>query len=396
MSNAHRALRVAFLDANVDAFYGGQRRMLVLMEGLHDAHEVLFVTTGAGALSERMELSGFKPSIIRASSLVNQFGGKLQQAGTVDLARTGLAVMRWSLRFGLWLRKNRIDVVVANDLRSLLLASLGARFSGTPAVWSVRDNVRHARWHGLAARLATKVVPVSEGAATVFTDTERASLGNKVMVIHNGVPVPQARADARRAIREELGISAEERTKVVTLVGMLTPRKGHADALSALASLRAEGNSEVLLVVVGDEPAGYSDFLASLKEQAQALRIEDRIRWLGFREDAIDIIAGSDLLILPSYNEGLPGVLIEALAVGVPVVAYDVAGANEIVDSGRTGTLVTVGDSQALAGAMGAWLGDDEGRRAAGHVARSVMAERFSVETYVERYEELLLAIVDG
>lgn len=393
MSDARRVLRIAFLDANVDAFYGGQRRMQVLMEGLRSTHEVFFVTTGTGALSERMESSGFVPSILPASPRVNQFGGKLQQAGIWELTRTASEVARWSLRFGGWLRKNHIDVVVANDLRSMLLASLGSRLSGVPTVWSVRDNVRQARWHGLAAKLATKVVPVSEGAATVFSDSERASLGEKVCVIHNGVPIPQPRSDARKALREELGVSAAERTKIVALVGMLTPRKGHADALSALSHLREEGNDEVLLAVVGDEPAGYSDFMGSLKEQATAYGIGDQIRWLGFREDAIDIIAGSDLLILPSYNEGLPGVLIEALGVGIPAVAYDVAGASEIVDSGRTGALVPSGDVPALARAMQTWLGDDNRRREAGQISSSIMAERFSVATYVNRYEKLLLAV---
>jgi len=157
--------------------------------------------------------------------------------------------------------------------------------------------------------------------------------------------------------------------------------------------MMAAGGASPQLVVVGDEPAGYTGYRASLRVLAEDLGITDRVHWLGFREDAIDLIAGSDLLVLPSYNEGLPGVLIEALTLGIPVVSYDSAGAEEIVDQGRTGSIVPVGDIGALSEALRFWLSNQGYRVEAGIIGKRSMRDRFSVQTYGEEYERLLRAV---
>lgn len=368
--------------------------MLLLIAGLRVNHAVQLITTGSGVLSERARSIGVMVTTLRVPDRLNRYGGELRTTGVFGLAASGRALGGWSVRFGAWLRESRADVLVVNDLRSLLLASIGARLACVPIVWSVRDDNRQGRWHPIGARLAAKIVLVSHGTRKVFTERELAWASKKMSVIHNGIPFPQPLPEARKILRRQLGFALDNQAPVVIHVGMLAERKGHADLFKAVADDEQLKKLNVHVVIVGDEPIGHLGHASHLKSLANSLGIADRVHWLGYREDAVDLIAGSDLLVLPSFNEGLPGVLIESLAVGVPVVAYKVAGAEEIVDSGRTGAIVPVGDVGELATAIANWLTDDALRAEAARVAPTIMHERFSLERYVREYEQVLQGTV--
>ena len=386
-------MRIAFVDANVHAFYGAQRRMIVLATGLQNRHDVTLVTTGHGALAERAAHQRLRVAVLPAAARVNRFGGSVLASRGIDRVATLAGAATWSARCALWLRRQRIHVVVANDVRSCLLAGVAARLAQRPIVWSVRDDVRAGRWHGVSARLATRVVTVSDGVQTVFTPDERRALGDRLLTIYNGVPLPEPRADARAWLRREVGQRSDDERPIVALVAMLTPRKGHADAVRALAALRARGLAARLLAV-GDAPEGYASYQGEVTALADQVGVSDAVHWMGFRRDALDVMAGADLVVLPSSNEGLPGVLIEALGVGVPVVTYACAGADEIVRDGLTGSIVPVGDVDALATAMADWLRDPVLRAEAGRLGRRDVRARFDVDAYVAAYEALLHGIV--
>lgn len=388
-------LRIALVDANLHAYYGAQRRLFILASGLARDHDVTLVTTGPGVLADRAREQGVSVSVLPASAYVNRFGGAVLASRGTDRFVTVAAATAWTMRFARWVHRQRIDVVVANDVRSCLLAGVGARMALRPVVWSVRDDLRAGRWHGVAARIAHRVVAVSNGVRKVFTEAEQRTLGDRLVTIYNGIPVPEPRSDARTWLRREVVTGSTDDGLIVALVGMLTPRKGHVDAVRAVAALRWRYGLEVTLVAVGDAPQGYASYQAHVTALAEELGVAEAMCWAGYRSDAIDVMAGADLVVLPSSNEGLPGVLVEALGVRVPVVTYDSAGADEIVCDQVTGSVVPVGDVDALARAMVGWLSDPRAREQAGRRGYEDVRARFSVDSYVMAYDELLRSAVD-
>lgn len=144
--------------------------------------------------------------------------------------------------------------------------------------------------------------------------------------------------------------------KIIVCVGRLSPEKGQSGLLEAFASVRAK-HPEVSLVLAGDGPDR-----SGLEETAKTLGVEDAVKFVGrlTEEEALAEIARSNVLVLPSFMEGLPIVLMEAMAIGVPVVASRVAGIPELVVDGKTGLLFTPSNWDELGNCMDRLLRDDK------------------------------------
>ncbi|OQA41469.1 MAG: 2-deoxystreptamine glucosyltransferase [Chloroflexi bacterium ADurb.Bin325] len=164
----------------------------------------------------------------------------------------------------------------------------------------------------------------------------------------------------------------------VGIVGRLMPQKGHAFLLQAVARL-AEAHP-IDLLVVGSGPLD-----ADLQAQAAALGIAERVHFLGHRRDVAAILAHLDLLVSASLWEGLPGAVLEAMVVGVPVIATDVSGSREVVLPGQTGLLAPPGRGDALADALAYAIGHPADMEAMARRAAELVG-RFSVEEMAQAY----------
>lgn len=169
---------------------------------------------------------------------------------------------------------------------------------------------------------------------------------DRVFFVH-GVGVPVERFEAklpaseREEIKGELGVP--ERARVAVVIGELTGTKNQEQILSAWPLVLKAVPHACLLVVGDGSRRGY------LQRLSRRLGVEDRVKFLGFRNDVERIIALAEVVILTSRREGLPRAILEAMATGKPVVATDVRGTRELVVHGKTGFLVEVGDIEATA-----------------------------------------------
>jgi glycosyltransferase involved in cell wall biosynthesis len=212
----------------------------------------------------------------------------------------------------------------------------------------------------LVAARATKAIAVSAG---VGRDLQaRGYPASKVVVIHNPLPPRMASAQQPYAWQEELQAMGEG--PVVATAGRLVPVKDHRTLLQAFALLRAKRPAR--LIIFGEGPLG-----SELRAQAQQLGIGGAVLFAGYVNDPCACYSAADLFVLSSTSEGFGNVLVEAMEAGVPVVSTDAPhGPREILDNGRYGTLVPVGDATAMAEAMDEMLdhptpADDLKRRAA-------------------------------
>jgi glycosyltransferase involved in cell wall biosynthesis len=203
-------------------------------------------------------------------------------------------------------------------------------------------------------------------------------------VILNGMdPLPGAGGTDGAAKRRELGWTAGR--PVVGAIARLHRQKGVAHLIRAAARV-LETRSEVLFAVVGDGPQGQK-----LREEARALGLGEAFVFLGERTDAAAILAGFDLFVLPSLWEGLPFVLIEAAALGRPIIASAVDGVPEVITDSVTGILVPPADPAALASAILRLLEDRELAGRLGARARALIPPRFPLRRMIEQTEALYL-----
>ena len=175
--------------------------------------------------------------------------------------------------------------------------------------------------------------------------------------------------------------------KAIVCVGRLSPEKGQAGLLEAFASVRTK-HPEASLVLAGDGPDR-----SNLEETAKELGIGDAVTFVGrlTEEEAMAEIARSDALVLPSFMEGLPIVLMEAMAIGVPVVASRIAGIPELVEDGKTGLLFTPSDWEELGDCMDRLLSDNKLRAAITEQAKTRVLDEFDGRKSATKLAGILL-----
>ncbi|HEX4954136.1 MAG TPA: glycosyltransferase family 4 protein [Thermoanaerobaculia bacterium] len=304
-------------------------------------------------------------------------------------------------------RRERITLVHAHTPKAAFLGQIAARLAGVPVVVDTLHGIPvtdHAPpWARTLVFAALRLGALCSHRILVqgredFEAILAAGVAppEKVRLLGNGIDLSSFQperydAEARRAKREELRIPAG--VPVVTFIGRLTVSKGFDQFLGA-ARLVSDAGFEAVWLVVGEPDLATHDPLGA--PLAEKLGIAERCRFLGWREreEIPALLAVSDLLVLPSAREGFPRAVMEASAMGVPVVASDVRGCREAVVAGETGLLVPFGDVPALGAAIAGLLADPARRRALGEGGRRLAVAEMDQQRVFTRvkaaYRELL------
>jgi len=291
------------------------------------------------------------------------------------------------------LRRERADLLVCHGYKADVIGWVAARRVGIPVIAVSRGWTAHTlkvrAYEALDRRMLRRmdaVVCVSAGQAAKVARTRIAR--DRLHVIHNSVDPARFRngGAAGRAMLE--GLFSSPRSAIIAGVGRQSPEKGF-DQLVDAARLLVRDDDRVGIVLVGDGPDR-----PMLEALVRASRLESSVVFAGFRTDVDRLIPGADILAQSSHTEGLPNVVLEASAAGVPVVATDVGGTNEIIEDGVNGFLVPAADPPALARRLLDLVRSPDLRQQMGDRGRDLVRARFSFARQAAAYEELFTAIV--
>lgn len=297
-----------------------------------------------------------------------------------------------------WIRRRGVSIVHAHDFKSDALTILAAILTRAIPVTTVHGFIvlgpksrAYAKANLWMLRRMTRVLVVSEATKRFLVDQRVGE--SSIRVVRNCIVLGAYPFGYRSGVlKKDTGFSDDD--AVIGSIGRLSEEKGQRLLLEAFPRV-LERVPTARLAFAGDGPdARY------LRERAAALGLERAVRFLGHRTDIRDVYGGLDLLVLSSYTEGLPNVVLEAMALGVPVVATAVGGTPELLRDGVTGRLVPSGDGEALAAAIvDAFLGPGAARDRAATARRHVEAE-FDMSTLVRRthtiYREMIQSAAPG
>ena len=290
----------------------------------------------------------------------------------------------------------RPDLVATHTAKAGMLGRLAALLAGVPVrVHTYHGHVLHGYFGSLGsagvrvserllAQLSTRLIAISP---EIAADLAAAGIGReRTTVIPLGLDLERLASPSGPSLRPQLGLGAGQ--PLVGLVGRLVPIKAPELFLEA-ARLVLQSLPQTHFVLVGD-----GELRPRLEVAAAEPELRGRVHFTGWRSDLAEVLAGLDLVVCCSLNEGTPVSVIEAAAAGRPVVGTRVGGLPSVVRDGVTGLLVPPGDATALAGAIARLLGDPELARRLGQAAAAFVRERHGSEAMVRRirdlYEELL------
>ena len=344
-------------------------------------------------LAKGLRRRGWRVSVVALSGTGGAAAAELEDAGVRFLSlemRKGLADPRGWLRFHSWLCRERPDVLHAHLPHAAWLARWSRLAAPVPLVVDTLHSSstgRMGRHFGYACSrwLPDHVTAVSQAAAASHMAAGMVSQ-SRLSVIWNGIDVDRWQPDAqgRAQARRELGIGDEY---LWLAVGRLETVKDYPSLL--LAMTRTPEKTRLLVLGAGPRES-------ELVELAERLGLKQRVRFAGFAPNVVRWMRAADGFVLSSRYEGLPMVLLEAGACGVPVVATDVPGTREVVVNGETGWLAPAGDAQKLAKTMMKLMYmPPDAQHAMGERARRYVAEHFSLEAVLDRWERLYAELLE-
>lgn len=252
--------------------------------------------------------------------------------------------------------------------------SCGAAVVSTEHLPMIPTFLKARMLRGFAGRFVDRVITVSEDNARHLSVVHHVP-ESRIRVIYNGVPDPGAAA-AERIFPE----TKESGGMTLVAVGSLEERKGHGVLIRAMEMLP----DDVFLALVGDGP-----LRTALETDVKKLGLAQRVVFTGRRKDVIPLMKGSDLLVLPSYLEATPYVIMEAFSAGLPVVASAVYGIPELVRDGVTGRLAPAGDPVSLCSAIKAFYDDRRLLERSSQACRAEYESRFTLERSVRETMDL-------
>lgn len=309
----------------------------------------------------------------------------LVHVGTARFLRTPMAFARaWRT-----MRRFDPDIAVSFVYHANVMTRIVGLLARVPVIVSSIRNERFGpprrdRIIRLTDRLATLTTTNSARAAARLVRDDVVP-AERLRVIPNGIDVETFAADPddRRRLRAELSLGEGDFAWLAA--GRLTEQKDLPTLLRAFVPHHRRFVRSRLLI------AGKGELRAELEALARDLQVDEAVTFLGERSDVPRLMAAADAFVLSSAWEGLPNVVMEAMAAGRPVVATDVGGVSELLEDGETGAIVPPGRAQELARAMDALVEMPEERRVGmGRAGRRVLQERFALDRVMQQWSDLL------
>jgi glycosyltransferase involved in cell wall biosynthesis len=374
-------MRVLYVSHTAE-ISGGERSLLSLLAGLPDSVEARMATPPGGLQSAVASLG------IPTVTISGTAGSLRLHPLHTPRALAEMSRAAWQVRRAAG--SPVAALVHANSIRAGVVVGL-ARLRGVATVVHVRDCLPPGPLTTATMRLiaatATTVVANSRYTAN---SVQAVVPGARLEVVHNPVDLERFNPEQidRVQARARLG-AAGERGLLLGVVAQLSPWKGQDTAIEALAQLCHEGIDGHLLLIGSAKFVARATrfdnegYVARLHELVARLGLQDRVSWLGEREDVPELMRALDVLLLPSWEEPFGRSLIEAMALGVPVIATEVGGPPEIVTDGREGYLVPPRDAAAWARAIRRFAGGPEQGLEMGRAGRRRVEQAFTAAQHV-------------
>jgi L-malate glycosyltransferase len=339
---------------------------------------------------ERIRSRGTECIVLKPSERVNRYGGASLKENIWGRVMTFLGILEYNIRVARLVRDRKIDVIYSNCIRSVLTIGIAAWWTKTPHLWYIKGELGNPILDRIGFFLADKILFFCEANKhDKYPDLIRR-YNEKLGILKIGLDdniINDVENRDLSGLKTEMKLD-KDKTNIIVL-GQLYRPKGVHFLLKALGEVVKEFPN-FRLYVVGDHILDeYRDYRSELIDLINRLRLENHVIFTGWRKDAMDILSLMDILVHPSLSEGFGRAVLEAMALGKPVIASRVGGLREIIEDGVNGFLVDPGDSSMIANRLSTLIKDRELMHNMGSAARAKVLKEYLIQDKVAGLEQI-------
>ena len=363
---------------------------------------------------KRLDRSKYEPLVVLPEDMKHvQLLSRELEAASIEYCHLPILILRRryfkpqaffallrSIFVGSWMlrrlmRKKNVKLIHSSS-SAVIAAPIIAWLTGTRLVAHIQEMVvsphlvRKAN-HFAIRQTANRVICISNSVRDHFLKDQPRAAGI-VRVVRNGIPLPEAPKRTAEEIRSELEVG--ENVRIIGMIARISPWKGQEVFARAAALLRSRGVA-CKFIAIGSVFDNEREHLDRFLEVLHSLEVEEVVKIVEFRKDARELIAAFDVFVLPStLPEPFGLVILEAMAVGKPVIATAHGGPLEIVVPEVTGLLIPPNDPEALAVAIERLLDHPDEARRFGEAGRKRLLEEFEMSEYIKRIEQVYAEVL--
>jgi glycosyltransferase involved in cell wall biosynthesis len=375
---------------------GNTRHIVFIFQYMNrNCFEPILVSPVLSDLFAEISRMGGRCYQVPAPARLQPFGGVILRQSLPGRLWAALSLAWYNGKVLNFLRRRRPAIIQCHNARALLMVGLAAKMAGVPVIWYVKGVLNNPLLDRLCFRLADRVLFQNRANRDNRYPHLVKRHAGKIGILKNGIDLAAAIEAGRGAgpsLAQELRLNPDNLNIIV--LGEVCPRKGTAYLLEAMAKMQA-AVPKVSVYLVGDNSAPEHQEYRKHLHDVVARRRLDNIHFTGWRRDCCEILALMDLLVLPSTDEGVPKAILEAMALGKPVVASRIGGIPEVVLEGKTGLLVAPQDSDELAQAIITLAQDSELRQKMGALAKKVALREYAIQDNITGMERIYLDILE-
>ena len=298
------------------------------------------------------------------------------------------------------MRREKPDIVHTHTSKAGILGRLAARIARVShIIHTPHGHVFHGHFGVMLSRIFTliekffanltdRLITVSNGEMKDYIDFNVCP-AKKLINIHSGVEINKFKRAPINLTAQKRALGIDQSGPIIGFIGWLLPVKGPMHLLNAMEDVWLTVPEAKLVFI------GKGELDVDLRTEALRSRRNSQVKFLGWRDDIHEIMPLFDILVLPSLNEGMGRVLVEAMAAGRPVVASNVGGIPDLVEHEKSGLLVPPGDEKALAAGIKQLIADPPTAKLMG-LRGKALSDQFSVESMVEKIDNLYRELLNS
>lgn len=390
-SHQDKPIRVLFYEPYPMGLSGNFLTQWLILERLDRAQFTpIVMSLVEGVALEEFRKMGVECVVISPPGDLDRYGGNVLRNGILGRMKTAIDLLRYNLTLARFFRERQINVVYANCVRAEMSIGLAARLTGVPSLLYIKSELKNPIIDFLSFLAANRILFMCKSNYKLKYARIMRLFEYKISILEGGLEPIELNlafnADKSR-LRNELDLDPEKFN--VCVVGQISPMKGQRVVVKALSKM-VKYTKKIQLYFVGDTPIEeYKWYMETVKNDLVKLDLSRFVVFLGWRNDALNIMSCMDLLINPSLAEGFGYVPLEGMALGLPVIATRVGVLPEAITDGVTGFLVKSGDDEGIVRCWRSLISDPALCERMGKNARSKIFSEYLIDDKVDRLAQI-------